>query len=78
MLERSGRGAADLFIRERNASGFDMSQRDPARHPRWEKVLYIVNKDGKLIDSWEQHNKLFVRPHRVLISLRPREARLAD
>jgi peptidylamidoglycolate lyase len=28
----------------------------------------IVNRDGKLIESWEQHNKMFVRPHRVLIS----------
>jgi len=67
-LKGSGRGAADSFIPERNASGYDLSQRDAARHPRWEKVLYIVNKEGKLVDSWEQHNKLFVRPHRVLIN----------
>jgi peptidylamidoglycolate lyase len=53
---------------ERNASGYDLSQTDPARRPRWDNVLYIVNRDGKKIDSWEQHNKLFVRPHKVLIS----------
>ena len=53
---------------ERNASGYDLSQTDPARQPRWDNVLYIVNRDGKKIDSWEQHNKLFVRPHKVLIS----------
>jgi peptidylamidoglycolate lyase len=68
VLQRSGRGAADSFIPERNASGYDLSQRDAARHPRWDHVLYIVNKEGRLVDSWEQHNKLFVRPHRVLIN----------
>ncbi|HEY0874788.1 MAG TPA: peptidyl-alpha-hydroxyglycine alpha-amidating lyase family protein [Vicinamibacterales bacterium] len=53
---------------DRNASGYDLSQKDPERRPRWDNVLYIVNRDGKKIDSWEQHNKLFVRPHKVLIS----------
>jgi peptidylamidoglycolate lyase len=52
----------------RNASGFDLSQKDPARHPRWDHILYIVDRDGKMIDSWEQHNKMFVRPHRVLMN----------
>jgi hypothetical protein len=61
-------GAADSFIPTRNASGYDLSQDDPARHPRWDHVLYIVNREGKLVDSWEQHNKLFVRPHRVVIN----------
>jgi hypothetical protein len=56
------------LVPERNASGYDLSQKDPARQPRWDNVLYIVNRDGKKIDSWEQHNKLFVRPHKVLIS----------
>ncbi|HVG85609.1 MAG TPA: peptidyl-alpha-hydroxyglycine alpha-amidating lyase family protein [Vicinamibacterales bacterium] len=45
-----------------------MSQKDPARHPRWDHIVNIVNRDGKLIESWEQHNKMFVRPHRVLIN----------
>ena len=35
---------------------------------RWEHTLMIFNGEGKLIDSWEQHNHLFVRPHRVLVS----------
>jgi sugar lactone lactonase YvrE len=56
------------LVPERNASGFDLSQKDPARHPRWDNVLYIVDRDGKKIESWDQHNKLFVRPHKVLIS----------
>jgi peptidylamidoglycolate lyase len=63
---KESRGVADSFIPSRNASGYDMSQKDPARHPRWDHVLNIVNRDGKLIESWDQHNKMFVRPHRVL------------
>jgi len=55
-------------VPERNASGYDLSQKDPARHPRWDHVLLIYNRDGKLVESWEQHNKLFVRPHRVKIN----------
>jgi 6-bladed beta-propeller len=63
---KEGRGAADSFIPSRNASGYDMSQKDPSRHPRWDHVFNVVNRDGKLIESWDQHNKMFVRPHRVL------------
>jgi peptidylamidoglycolate lyase len=56
------------FIPSRNASGFDLSQKDPQRHPRWDHVFNIVDRNGKLIESWEQHNKLFVRPHRILVN----------
>jgi peptidylamidoglycolate lyase len=56
------------LVPTRNASGFDLSQKDPARHPRWDHIVNIVDRNGKLIESWEQHNKLFVRPHRVLVS----------
>src|SRR5688572_24664470 len=52
----------------RNASGFDLSQKDPARHPRWDHIINIVDRNGRLIESWEQHNQLWVRPHRVLIN----------
>jgi peptidylamidoglycolate lyase len=50
----------------RNTSGFDLSQKDPARHPRWDKTIVIVNRDGKMVGSWDQHNKKMVRPHKVL------------
>jgi 6-bladed beta-propeller len=66
--EGGGGGGGGNFIPSRNASGYDLSQKDPARHPRWDHIVNIVNREGKLIESWEQHNKLFVRPHRVLIS----------
>ena len=52
----------------RNASGYDLSQKDPARHPRWDHIVNIVDRNGRLVESWEQHNKLFVRPHRVLVN----------
>jgi peptidylamidoglycolate lyase len=63
-----GGGPAGEFIPSRNASGYDLSARDTSRHPRWDHNLYVVNRQGKLVESWEQHNALFVRPHRVLIN----------
>jgi peptidylamidoglycolate lyase len=71
--EGGGRGGSTEFgpgslVPARNASGFDMSAKDPARHPRWDHNLYIVNREGKMITSWEQYNDKFVRPHKVLIS----------
>jgi peptidylamidoglycolate lyase len=68
VLKREGRGPADSFIPARNAAGYDLSQSDPQRHPRWDHNLYVVNREGRLVESWEQHNGLFVRPHRVLIN----------
>ena len=56
------------LVPERNASGYDLSQTAKERQPRWDHVLYVVNKQGKMIESWEQHNAKFVRPHRVLIN----------
>ena len=56
------------LVPTRNASGFDLSQKDPARHPRWDHLLNIVDRNGRLVESWEQHNKLFVRPHRIIVS----------
>jgi peptidylamidoglycolate lyase len=56
------------LVPTRNASGYDLSQQDPARHPRWDHIVNIVDRNGRLVESWEQHNKLFVRPHRVLVN----------
>ena len=61
-------GQPQSLVPSRNASGFDLSREEPDRRPRWDHNLYIVDRAGKMIDSWEQHNKLFVRPHKVLIS----------
>jgi hypothetical protein len=62
------RGPAENFIPLRNAANYDLSQADASRHPRWDHIVNIVDRNGKLIESWEQHNKLFVRPHRVLMN----------
>jgi len=56
------------LVPTRNASGYDRSQRDAARHPRWDHIVNVVDRNGRLIESWEQHNELFVRPHRVLVN----------
>jgi hypothetical protein len=56
------------LVPTRNASGYDLSQRDAARHPRWDHIVNVVDRNGRLIESWEQHNQLFVRPHRVLVN----------
>ena len=52
----------------RNTSGFDLSQENPERHPRWDHTLVIFNREGEMVESWEQHNDLFVRPHRIKVS----------
>ncbi len=36
--------------------------------PRMQHMLMIFDKMGKLVDSWEQHNKEFVNAHTVSIS----------
>ena len=68
LKEDGGGGGGGNFIPARNASGYDLSQKDPARHPRWDHVFNVVDRNGKLIESWDQHNKLFVRPHRILVN----------
>ena len=73
-----GGGGGESLVPERNASGFDLSQKDPTRHPRWDHVFNVVDRNGKMIESWEQHNKLFVRPHRILVRpVRSRASHLA-
>ena len=61
------------MVPSRNAAGYDLSRDDPQRHPKWTRVLYIVDRDGKLVESWDQRNAMFVRPHRVKINPYGRE-----
>ena len=56
------------IVPERNASGFSLAAANPANHPRWDHILMVFNREGKQVESWEQHNKLFVRPHRVVMN----------
>ncbi len=39
-----------------------------AANNRMEHILCVYDSTGKLVESWEQHNGLFVRPHRIVIS----------
>ena len=41
---------------------------EPIPGARWERIVTIFNREGKLIDSWEQHNHLFSHPHFIVIS----------
>ena len=36
--------------------------------PRWEHCVLVVDGNGKLIDTWTQHDELFYRGHKILIS----------
>jgi peptidylamidoglycolate lyase len=35
---------------------------------RWRNILFIVDREGNLIDSWTQWDSLFRRPHAIFIS----------
>ena len=39
-----------------------------ATNPRWEHLFCIFDANGKLIESWEQYNDLFIRPHRIVMN----------
>jgi peptidylamidoglycolate lyase len=62
-----GRGGPPSLAPARNASGYSLSA-PKENWPRWDHVLFVVNREGKLIESWDQWSKLFVRTHRVVIS----------
>jgi len=36
--------------------------------PRWKNCLVIVDGEGRFLEAWTQHDQLFKRPHRVLVS----------
>jgi peptidylamidoglycolate lyase len=38
------------------------------KETRFEHRLMVVDRNGKMITSWEQHNKLFVWPHSVKVN----------
>ena len=59
---------SNSIVPSRNASQYSLAATDPARHPRWEHILVVYNREGKAVEDWEQHNKLFVRPHRVVMN----------
>jgi sugar lactone lactonase YvrE len=36
--------------------------------PRWQNCLMVFDRNGKLVESWRQHDDKFIRPHRVTIN----------
>jgi len=42
-----------------------VSLRETGRVGRWERILMVFDREGNLVESWDQHNGLFVRPHMV-------------
>lgn len=56
------------LVPSRNASRYDLSREDEQLRPKWSHILYVVNREGKVIESWTQHNGLFARPHKVLVN----------
>lgn len=56
------------IVPQRNASQYSFGAEDPALHPRRGLHLFILNRDGELVESWERHNALMVRPHRVVMN----------
>jgi peptidylamidoglycolate lyase len=65
-------GAGGVPIRPAASEGLDLdgcncavSLAETGREGRWERILMIFDRNGDLIDSWERHNHLFVRPHMV-------------
>ena len=68
-------GAGELPIRPAAAENNSpdgcpcpISQAETGKVGRWEHILMIFDREGNLVDSWEQHNERFVRPHAVKIS----------
>ena len=67
-------GAGGAPIRPAASEGLDIdgctcavSVRETGLKGRWERILMIFDRNGDLVDSWERHNDLFVRPHTVKI-----------
>ena len=35
---------------------------------KWDYCLVVLNRQGKIIDAWQQYNHLFGHPHHIMIS----------
>jgi peptidylamidoglycolate lyase len=57
------------FIPPRNAGDFAEDATDPTLRVRWDHLLMVFDRDGRLVESWdEQLLPLIGRPHRVLVN----------
>ena len=61
--------ASGGFIPSRNAGNFAVDHDDPLLRVRWDHLLMVFDRPGRLVDTWDdQLVPLIGRPHRVLIS----------
>ena len=40
----------------------------PIPGAKWDHIVMVFNREGKLIESWEQWNHLFSHPHHILVN----------
>ena len=40
----------------------------PIEGARWEYCLVVLNREGEIVDTWQQYNHLFGHPHTVMIN----------
>ena len=67
------RGELEVPKGESPGGGLVLRPPSTSLNPRWEHIFLVFNREGKLVESWEQHNHLFVRPHRIRINPRDPE-----
>lgn len=57
------------WIPGRNAGNFALDPPDPTLRVRWDHLLMVFDRDGRLVETWdEQLVPIIGRPHRVVIS----------
>lgn len=57
------------WIPTRNAGNFAPDHADPELRVRWDHLLMVFDRDGRLVDTWdEQLLPVIGRPHRVLVN----------
>lgn len=61
------RGELDVLKEKPSASGIPPRAATNGK-PRWQNCLKVIDRNGKLNESWTQHDDKFVRPHRIGIS----------
>ena len=59
---------SNSIVPARNAAGYSFAASDPARHPRPGLHLFIVDRHGSMVDSWDHLDDIMVRPHRVVMN----------
>ena len=58
---------SNTLLPERSAHEYSLTAKREY-WPRWDHIFLVFNRDGELVQSWEQYNKLFVKPHGVVVN----------